>query len=166
MSPCCVAYSGDMCDKQSLQWSNSVLGKHTENLCIFVYFRFEYSDRKFTELTEVLDGIFKLNAPFAKENFFPITRTWSSGKEVCMPLPVSTVKPGVSLTPDIVYFVPSFPVWPKHCHTGLLCSINSFFNDPRLENRLKTLANIYKTISLGKLFKMHYKLKDFFRKES
>ncbi|XP_053376355.1 cytochrome P450 2J4-like [Mercenaria mercenaria] len=44
--------------------------------------RFDYSDTKFSELTEVLDGIFKLNAPFAKENFFPITRTWPSGKEL------------------------------------------------------------------------------------
>jgi hypothetical protein len=32
-----------------------------------------------------LDGIFKLNAPFAKENFFPVTRTWPSGKEVLYP---------------------------------------------------------------------------------
>ncbi|KAH3894234.1 cytochrome P450 2U1-like [Dreissena polymorpha] len=44
--------------------------------------RFEYCDTRFIELTEVLDGIFKLNAPFAKENFFPFTRTWKSGREL------------------------------------------------------------------------------------
>ena len=47
-----------------------------------IYCRFEYHESKFIELTEVLEGIFKLNAPFAKENFFPITRNWPSGKEV------------------------------------------------------------------------------------
>ena len=51
-------------------------------LSIFLAFRFEYHETKFIELTEVLEGIFKLNAPFAKENFFPITRGWPSGKEV------------------------------------------------------------------------------------
>lgn len=44
--------------------------------------RFDYSDSRFTELTEVLEAIFKLNAPFAKENFFPLTRNWPSGKEL------------------------------------------------------------------------------------
>ncbi|XP_060554557.1 cytochrome P450 2J4-like [Ruditapes philippinarum] len=60
-----------------------LLSAATNIICSVMFgARFEYSDSKFSELTEVLDGIFKLNAPFAKENFFPITRTWPSGKEL------------------------------------------------------------------------------------
>ena len=51
-----------------------------------VFFRFNYENDRFTELTGVLEEIFRLNAPFAKENFFPITRWFPSGQEViiCM----------------------------------------------------------------------------------
>lgn len=44
--------------------------------------RFQYTDDRFNELTDVLESIFRLNAPFAKENFFPFTRNLSGGKEL------------------------------------------------------------------------------------
>lgn len=44
--------------------------------------RFNYENDRFTELTGVLEEIFRLNAPFAKENFFPITRWFPSGREL------------------------------------------------------------------------------------
>ncbi|CAG2239121.1 CYP2K [Mytilus edulis] len=44
--------------------------------------RFSYENSRFTELTGVLEEIFRLNAPFAKENFFPITRLFPSGREL------------------------------------------------------------------------------------
>ncbi|XP_062592220.1 cytochrome P450 2J4-like [Saccostrea cucullata] len=44
--------------------------------------RFQYTDDRFNELTDVLESIFRLNAPFAKENFFPFTRNFSGGKEL------------------------------------------------------------------------------------
>jgi len=49
---------------------------------MIVFFRFNYENDRFTELTGVLEEIFRLNAPFAKENFFPITRWFPSGREV------------------------------------------------------------------------------------
>ncbi|KAL4223490.1 hypothetical protein ACF0H5_016961 [Mactra antiquata] len=60
-----------------------LLSAATNIICSVMFgARFDYDDTKFVELVEVLEGIFKLNAPFAKENFFPITRTWPSGREL------------------------------------------------------------------------------------
>ncbi|KAK3083809.1 hypothetical protein FSP39_003541 [Pinctada imbricata] len=60
-----------------------LLSAATNIICSVMFgARFHYNDGRFQELTDVLESIFKLNAPFAKENFFPITRYLESGKEL------------------------------------------------------------------------------------
>ncbi|KAJ8312151.1 hypothetical protein KUTeg_009524 [Tegillarca granosa] len=60
-----------------------LLSAATNIICSIMFgARFQYDESKFTELTGVLEAIFKLNAPFAKENFFPVTRMFPSGIEL------------------------------------------------------------------------------------
>ncbi|XP_048775568.2 cytochrome P450 2J6-like [Ostrea edulis] len=70
-------------DGQPIRVKPLFLSAATNIICSVMFgARFQYTDDRFNELTDVLDSIFRLNAPFAKENFFPFTRNLPGGKEL------------------------------------------------------------------------------------
>ncbi|KAL3857426.1 hypothetical protein ACJMK2_012098 [Sinanodonta woodiana] len=69
--------------EDGIQVKPYLLSAATNIICSVMFgARFDYKDTRFTELTSVLEEIFRLNAPFAKENFFPVTRWFPSGREL------------------------------------------------------------------------------------